>query len=108
MFPATKKYPRPNLPLLRKRNKQREQRHMFVKEKTFWCRLKEIGYGDQPLNVVNRGGRPIPETRSLATLTGYYRPCFAAVGHKETRLTSNHKIGPDAHFSFLSFFLFRY
>jgi hypothetical protein len=58
MFPATKKYPRPNLPLLRKRNKQREQRQLFVKEKTFWCRLKEIGYGDQPLNVVNCGGRP--------------------------------------------------
>ncbi len=37
MNPATKKYPRPNLPLLCKRFKRRDERHII---KT-WCRLKD-------------------------------------------------------------------
>jgi len=57
MIPALKKYPRPILPLVRKRIKQRDKRHFIVKEKTsFWVSAKSIGYGDLPLRVVNCGG----------------------------------------------------
>jgi hypothetical protein len=46
MNPATKKYPRPNLPLLCKWFKRRDER-LLIKD---WCRLKELGYGDLPQN----------------------------------------------------------
>lgn len=45
MFPATKKYPRPNLPLLRKRNKQRDQRHMIKENNLETVSAKNVGYG---------------------------------------------------------------
>jgi hypothetical protein len=60
MFPATKKTLGVCFPLLRKRNKQRNKRHIVEKEKhLFWVSAENLGYGDLPLRVVNCGGRLI-------------------------------------------------
>ena len=43
------------LPLLCKRDKQRDERHIIES----LVSAKNLGYGDLPLQVVNRGGKPI-------------------------------------------------
>jgi hypothetical protein len=61
MNPATKKALSACFPLLCKRFKQRDQRHMVEKEKTIFdlVSAENLGYGDHPLRVVNCGGRLI-------------------------------------------------
>lgn len=60
MNPATKKTLSACFPLLCKRFKQRNKRHIVEKEKHL-CRVsaENLGYGDLPLRVVNCGGRLI-------------------------------------------------
>ena len=114
MFPATKKYPRPILPLLRKRNKQRNKRHIVEKRKTsFQVSAKTLGYGDlEPLGSKLWG--EACDTTGLrlenpaVTHTGILLP------PSQARLVTNNRNKPHrllyslrVTFSFFPFFLFQ-
>lgn len=114
MIPALKKYPRPILPLVRKRIKQRNQRQLIKENKhSTRCRLKQTGHGNRTTQrLLNRGGEPNQKTHKseiefrFATLTGY-RPHYVRLLTGRCGHCGQHPVGyPHLSRMLISFFLF--
>jgi hypothetical protein len=100
MNPATKKYPRPNLPLLCNRFKQRNERHLIVS----LVSAKNLGYGDHASNGAELWGETISAPVGLRTVTGalVLRTAVAALKGK---CTAAGQVKPvDGHIFFFPFF----
>jgi hypothetical protein len=100
MNPATKKYPRPNLPLLCNWFKQRNERHLIVS----LVSAKNLGYGDHALKGQNCGGRPVAHLSGCAQVTGalVLRTAVAALKGNSTAAGQVQPV--DGHIFFFPFF----